>query len=167
MIKKYKQILISPLISFVNLLRQLCWRILKSTTIGIRLLLLTNKEVLLVKHSYLNQWFLPGGEAKAKETIKEALEREIKEELGVEIEGKIQILGIYSNFQEHKRDYIIVFFTEGVKIVKPTITLQNFEIKDIKYFPLEVLPLDTSPGTRKRIQEFLDQKASEIFIKEW
>ena len=167
MINRYKQILISPLINFVIFFRKLFWKIFQPTTIGIRLFLLADKKILLVKHSYLNQWFFPGGGVKAKETIKEALEREIKEEIGVDIRGKIQILGIYSNFWEHKKDYIIVFLMETPKEIKTTIALQNFEIKDIKYFSLKNLPANVSPGTKKRIQEFLNRNPDEIFIKEW
>lgn len=167
MVNKYKQIAISLSMNFVKLSRQLFWRVFKPTTIGIRLFLVTNKKILLVKHFYLNQWFLPGGGVKSKETIREALKREIKEEVGVDLKEKIQILGIYSNFQEHKKDYIIVFLMETSEEIETTIAPRNFEIEDIRYFSFNDLPLNISPGTKRRIQEFLNRIPDKIFIEKW
>ncbi len=161
-----RSFIIILLVKPVYLLRRIFWKIFKPVTIGVRLLLLTNNNVLLVKHSYNNQWYLPGGKIKARENIEEALHREIREELGINIEKeKINILGIYSNFQEYKKDSIIVFVIKEKS--KNEIHLRNLEIRDARYFSIKNLPSDTSLGTRRRIQEFMQHNLSKTLTRKW
>src|SRR5437868_5111404 len=50
----------------------------------------TNQEILLVKRSanpYKNYWDLPGGFIELNETLEQSIEREIKEELGIELKN--------------------------------------------------------------------------------
>lgn len=83
-----------------------------------------NKKFLIVKKDDL--WEFPGGKVKEGEDLKEALEREIKEELGVEIEvGKI--LFIYE-----MENYIFYFFSSKIK--KGKLSLK--EHKDLKWIKL-------------------------------
>ena len=45
-----------------------------------------SKRALLVKHKKLNKWLPPGGHIKENETPDDALHREIREEVGIEVE---------------------------------------------------------------------------------
>ena len=62
------------------------WRVFKPRTLGVRLLLIRDNKVLLVKHTYLQELYLPGGGVKNNECFEEAIRREIKEELNFDLE---------------------------------------------------------------------------------
>src|SRR5688572_29848754 len=91
-----------------NLLR-IIWKITKPITAGARILLIDNKRILLVKHTYQNQYFLPGGMIKAGETFEQAAKRELKEETGFQVVDDLKLFGVYNSFQENKNDTIVVF----------------------------------------------------------
>lgn len=78
-------------------LNLLYWKILKPTTVGVRILLIKEGEIVLVKHTYQDCWYLPGGGVKKGETIEEAVKREVNEELSGEIH-LMELLGAYSSF---------------------------------------------------------------------
>lgn len=129
------------------------WKIFKPTTIGVRVLLIKDELVVLVKHSYQNQWYIPGGGVVKGETIDEAVYREIKEEINGTI-NSMELFGVYTNFYEGKNDHIVVFeshsFTVGSK--------NSGEIEGIEFFPIKALPKKISPGSKRRIEEYKKEK---------
>lgn len=132
------------------------WRIFKPFSVGVRAILVNrSNQVLLVRHSYTDMWFLPGGGVHKKESLPNALARELQEELGVEMKEDISLLGTYSNFIEHKSDYVSVFVVKDF-IINPR---KNEEIEDRSFFDFENLPDAISPGTHRRIQEYLGVKS--------
>ena len=70
---------------FLYKIYRLSWKITQPQTIGVRIFLIKNQQILLVKHTYSHQWFLPGGGLKKGETLEQAIRRELTEELGVKI----------------------------------------------------------------------------------
>ena len=77
-------------------------------------------RVLLVRHTYgPSEWELPGGSVKAREQPIETATREMREELGVEIEGWL-VLGSIEAVIQHRRDTLYCFQAEvdanGVKV---------------------------------------------------
>lgn len=141
----------NTILKILHVLRKCFWFITRPETKGVRAIVLNNKnQILLVKHTYLSGWFLPGGKAKKNEDSRDALKRELKEELGVDIFEEVKFLGIYSNNFEFKKDEISVF------VIKISDLPENihFEIKDKKFFNYEEVPDGTSPGTNRRIKEW-------------
>lgn len=51
---------------------------------GVAVAVWRGNELLLVRHSYKDGWFLPGGAPKRAETLQEAAQRELREETGIE-----------------------------------------------------------------------------------
>jgi 8-oxo-dGTP pyrophosphatase MutT (NUDIX family) len=134
----------------IHAFARLCWYVLRPLTVGVRVLLIQGDTVVLVKHTYQESWYLPGGGVKKGETLEAALRREVSEEIGAQL-GRLALLGIYSNFYEFKSDHIVVFlchdFTLNGKM--------DNEIEAVRLFKTTELPADISPGSRRRIGEYL------------
>ena len=142
---------------FLYKIYRLSWKITQLQTIGVRIFLIKNQQILLVKHTYSNQWFLPGGGLKKGETLEQAIRRELAEELGVRIE-KLELFGAYNNFFEGKKDYIILFKSEDFSLPNK----KDSEIDLFSFFSFEDIPKSTSPGTKRRIAEFLENKNAQF-----
>lgn len=131
------------------------WRVVKPFSIGVRAIIVNDKnQILLVKHTYTSAWFLPGGGVNKKEHLLDALSRELKEELGLEICGDVALLGTYGNFFEYKSDYVSVFIVKAFNIA-PNI---NAEIEKWAFFDFDKIPEATSTGTKKRLKEYNGEK---------
>lgn len=134
---------------------RLYWKLFKPFSIGVRALILNEKEqVLLVKHTYTDLWYLPGGGVNKNEHLLDALKREMYEELKLEIKEPPVLLGTYSNFYESKSDYVSIFVIKQFEM-KP---VQNLEIETWQFFDCDKIPPTTSRGSKKRIQEYLGTK---------
>lgn len=132
-------------------LRRFYWWLFRPQTRGVRAILRnSNGEVLLVQHSYGSGWYLPGGRVKKGESDSSALQRELFEETGIEVQGSPKLLGTYKNEQEFKKDTILVFLIDSFQSVRSS----DKEIRDIQFFPVNQLPPEISPGTRRRIEEW-------------
>ncbi|MCA9973603.1 MAG: NUDIX domain-containing protein [Anaerolineales bacterium] len=124
------------------------WRLLHPLTVGVKLLMIRDGQVLLVRHTYEAGWFLPGGGVKRRETLETAVRREAREELGATL-GEVTLFGIYSHLED-KSDHVVVLvcteFTLGEKV--------DPEIAAVAFFALEELPAEVSPGTAARVREY-------------
>jgi ADP-ribose pyrophosphatase YjhB (NUDIX family) len=128
--------------------RGVLWRIFRPVTFGVKLLLIHDGRVLLVRHTYVPGWLLPGGGLKRGETLEQAARREAAEELGAHL-GSLTLLGVYSNFAEGKSDHLVVLTCQEFTLSPVT----SAEIEEVALFDLEALPPDISPGTRRRVDE--------------
>ena len=103
-----------------------------------------DKEILLCHRRDIDFWNLPGGGCGKKESFKNCVLREIKEETG--LETKIEKLsGIYIKLK--KKEIVFVFIC---KIIGGKKIITN-EADKIEYFDIEKLPLNTIRKHIKRI----------------
>ena len=138
------------------------WKIFRPQTFGVKLLLINDGKVLLVEQSYTKGYHLPGGGVKSGEMFEQALKREILEELGLYI-NDLQLFGVYQNTKQGNIDTVITFIsTTPMDLNKAK--LSN-EINRADFFSLDILPTNISPGSRKRIQEYLSNNFP--IAKEW
>jgi ADP-ribose pyrophosphatase YjhB (NUDIX family) len=130
---------------------KLQWVVTRPITVGVRLLLIKDEQVLLVKPTYQNGWYLPGGGVKRVETLEQAARREAREEIGGEL-GRLELFGIYAFFSKYKSDHIAVFKCADFTCTGKT----DFEIEQSRIFPIDSLPADLAPGHERRIHEYLE-----------
>ena len=121
-------------------------------TLGARCVIINLKnEILLVQHTYIPGWHLPGGGVEKGETIVSTVVREVREEAGIELLVTPRLHGIYLNSEISKRDHIAVYVANEFKMTKNH--SGSKEISKIEFFDLNCLPDDINPGTAMRIIE--------------
>jgi 8-oxo-dGTP pyrophosphatase MutT (NUDIX family) len=125
---------------------------------GGRDMLIQDGQALLVRHTYLAGWYMPGGGIKRGETTEEAARREAAEETGAEL-GAVRLLGVYSNFEMNRSDHNVVFLCTDFKWNRT----HDSEIAEARFFPLTSLPADLQPGHRRRIEEVAAGATSPAF----
>ena len=148
-----KNDLMKVLARALYLIRTLYYFIARPVTLGVRVILVKDGRVLLVKHSYQPYWFLAGGGVERGETLEEAARREAREEAGAKL-GNLSLFGIYTNYSEHRSDHIVVFSCDSFELSGES----DFEIEECKFFAIEDLPANTAPGHERRIREYLEEK---------
>lgn len=119
-------------------------------TLGVRLILVNDGSVLLVRHTYHDGWLLPGGGVAKGEMLEDAARREAREELGIVV-GPMRLHGVYTNFYEYKSDHVVVFSASDVPV--PTVP-HSLEIAQAAFYPLNHLPGDLLAGHRRRLEEY-------------
>jgi len=101
----------------------------------------TTTKVLLTKRKDKNIWCLPGGIVEAKETISQALVREVKEEICVDI-NIIHLIGVYSCNNINPEEWInrnSIIISMLAEITDGQLGISD-EVEDVDYFELTKLP---------------------------
>jgi ADP-ribose pyrophosphatase YjhB (NUDIX family) len=127
------------------------WRFSRGLTVGVRAVVIDRENrVLLIKHSYVRGWHLPGGGVEPGETLIAALARELREEGAVEMLGPPTLHGFFYNPNDSRRDHVALFVVRAFRQGTPR---RNYEIINHGFFAPAALPADTTPATRARIAE--------------
>src|SRR5688500_17831603 len=117
------------------LLRSIYEFFFRPINLGVRIMLIQDNQVLLVRHVYQSGWFMPGGGMKRGETLEQAARRECWEEAGVEIRT-IKLFGIFFNYTKGKSDHIAMFLSEDFTMNDQ----KDSEIAEKRFFPLDNPP---------------------------
>jgi ADP-ribose pyrophosphatase YjhB (NUDIX family) len=133
----------------------LYWRFQRGATLGVRGMVIdSGGRVLLLRHTYVPGWHLPGGGVETGETMLGALTRELREEGNIELTGAPVLHGVYFNRQASRRDHVALFVVRDFRRNgehKP-----NYEIAECAFFARDALPDGTTKGTRARIIEVFE-----------
>lgn len=137
-------------------LRRLWIALRRPLSVGVRVLALDPQgRVLLVRHSYMPGWYLPGGTVDRGEKVAAAARRELAEETGLDTVPVLRLMGLYGRFSGGASDHVAVFVAEGVEGAPRA---DGLEILEAQFFPLGTLPAELSPATRRRLEEHQGQR---------
>ena len=145
-----KRAFIIILYKIANQLNQLRRMLFRPLTMGVKIMLVRDDQVLLVRHTYLAGWFLPGGGVKRGEALEEAARREAWEEIGAKLEY-VKLFGVYSNIRSYRNEHIAVFVSDAFTLADK----QDYEIAEAAFFPLHSPPPDINHGSHRRLEEYL------------
>ena len=127
-------------------------QLVRGLTLGVRAAVVDQAgRVLLVRHSYVPGWYLPGGGVEPGESALEALTRELKEEGNVELEGPPELFGFYFNAKESRRDHIAFYVVRRWR--QPAPPKPGLEIVAHLFAAPDALPDDATAATRRRCAE--------------
>lgn len=110
--------------------------------------------VFLIRHTYVPGWQLPGGGVEVGETVLEALTRELEEEGNIELLAPPVLKSIHFNRLASRRDHVAFFLVTGYR--QASLKQPDMEIAEAGFFPLDALPAETTPATRRRIAEIFE-----------
>ncbi|MGQ0531751.1 MAG: NUDIX domain-containing protein [Caulobacteraceae bacterium] len=127
------------------------WRFSRAATLGVRGVACDEAgRVLLVRHTYLAGWHLPGGGVERGETAPFAIAREMAEEAGVEAIGPPTIIALYSNHANFAGDHIALYRLGAWKACTPRV---GDEIAERGFFDPAAPPEGTTKATLRRFGE--------------
>lgn len=106
-------------------------------------------KVLLVRHSYQDKWGLPGGWLEKNESFEQSARRELREELGIEIDS-VKVL----EMNKVPKSQIIEIAIFG-KMRSETIAIRDGEISEFKFFDRGALPKDILYTHKPYINRYL------------
>lgn len=128
--------------------------VVRPFSVGVRGMVVDGEgRVLLVRHSYLPGWYMPGGGVKRRETVLAGLKRELFEEVGVTSVEAPVLLGVYSNFIGYRSDHVCVFVVRLYALEER----HSHEIAEWGFFSRDELPESIGVGTKHRLAEYFDE----------
>src|SRR5947199_6468462 len=115
-------------------------------TLGVRALVIDEQNrVLLVRHTYVAGWHLPGGGVEKGETALDSLTRELREEGNIELEEEPRLHGFFFNRKVSPRDHVAVYVVRRFRQSAPH--APNLEIAEARFFPRDALPEGVTAAT--------------------
>jgi len=121
-------------------------------TLGVRAIVEDREgRVLLVRHTYVKGWYFPGGGVETGQTMEQALAMELREEVVIDKMGEVELLGIYLNLHNSRRDHVALYRVRNWS--QQGTFRPNKEIAEIGFFPVDDLPKETTKSTRARLVE--------------
>jgi len=138
------------LLTAIHSLLKLNWLVRRPRTFGAHALALTPEgKAILVRLRYARGWRLPGGGHGEHEDPRDAVLRELREEIGMTAHGEVQLAGEIEETPDFKRDLASVFVVRDVRY-RPR--RWSWEVEAIIEAPLDALP----PGLSPRAERWLD-----------
>jgi len=107
-------------------------------------------RVLLVRHSYMSGWHLPGGGVGVGEPPAVAVIRELGEEIGLVKSADPEFLGLFTRKFGWVTNLVALYRVPQAQFA----FVPNFEIREVCWADPASPPENTAPGARRRLAEF-------------
>ena len=131
-------------------LRRALWYFRRPRTFGVHAAAVTPAgKLVLVRLRYARGWRLPGGGRSETEDAREAVLRELREEIGLESHGAVELVGEGMETPDFKQDLASLFIVRDVGY-RPRWSL---EVEAVAETPLDRLPDDLSERARRWIEQ--------------
>jgi 8-oxo-dGTP pyrophosphatase MutT (NUDIX family) len=125
------------------------WFVRRPRTFGAHALALTPAgRLVLVKLRYAPGWRLPGGGRTSGEDARDAVLRELREEIGMIAHGGVRLACELDEDSDFKRDLAALFVVEDV-LYRPR---WSWEVERVAEAALDDLPADMSPRALRWIE---------------
>ncbi len=127
---------------------------------GAVVLILNDKNELLLQHRSDGGWGLPGGLMELGESMEETARREVKEETNLTI-GSLKLLGIFSGEEYYLKvangdEFYSVTAVYTTDEIQGDIKIDRTESVDVQFFQLNHLPNDLLDVYRNFITTYMD-----------
>ena len=127
-------------LSAVHSLLRVSWLVRRPRTFGAHALALTpERRIVLVKLRYAPGWRLPGGGRGEHEDPRDAVLRELREEIGLVSHGRVRLGAELEQRPYFKRDLASILLVEDVRYRPPR---WSWEVEAVSEAPLDALPAD-------------------------
>jgi ADP-ribose pyrophosphatase YjhB (NUDIX family) len=128
------------------------WKVRRPTTHGTLVALWNGGEVLLVRNSYVPYYSLPGGYLRRGETARDAVVRELTEEVGIAADPeKLELVLERTHDWEGKHDHVQIFSLDLPS--RPKIEVDHREVVEASWWsPERALALNLFPPLRDVIE---------------
>ena len=131
------------LLTAVHSLIKLNWFVRRPRTFGAHALALTPEgKVILVRLRYAPGWRLPGGGRAEDEDPRDAVLRELREEIGMTAHGEVRLAAELEERPDFKRDLASLLVVRDVRY-RPH--RWSWEVESIVEVPIDAPPADLSP----------------------
>lgn len=119
--------------------------------IGMVALVIKDRRILLIKHSYQHDWALPGGWMKHGENLESTMKREFEEELGIKA-TIVEIFEIQSVKHKPVIDVAVI-----CRVREDVFKSRSSEVEEALFFPIDSLPKNIVHSHKVYLDKFLTQ----------
>jgi ADP-ribose pyrophosphatase YjhB (NUDIX family) len=124
-------------------------------------------KILLARHGDFKKWHIPGGLQEVGESIEQTVRREIREELGLNLEPT-QLISVLSSpkwrteFPNGDKIQKLLFFFKMEGELTP-LNLQDSEITACDFFAFDAIPEDTMDCCKQKVLDLLEYRGQTLF----
>lgn len=130
------------------------WFVRRPRTFGAHSLALTpDRRIILVKLRYASGWRLPGGGRNVDEDPRDAVLRELREEIGMTSHGRVRHACDLDQETHFKHDLASLLIVEDVRYAPRW----SWEVEQVIEAPLDRLPEDIAPVARNWISAIVSK----------
>ena len=129
-------------------------------------------KILLVRHNLLKKWQIPGGMQEIGESVQQTVEREIKEELDLDLAAG-SLIGVYSHpkwtieFPDGSKIQQLTFFFSMEGEISPiSIQASGIEYNEIaayQFFDPDEIPDETFDCCKQKVSDWMQFQGQVIF----